>query len=106
MDSAAAGVAAIVGTAATVWYLRQRRSQRPSACKVWLVGAGPGAADLISVRGLNLLSRADVVVHDLLISLDLLQQARSDAQLINVGKSPTRKRFPQSEINKILDSYK
>ncbi len=70
--------------------------------KVWLVGAGPGDPDLISVRGLRLIQRADVVVHDRLVSPLLLAEANDAAETINVGKAPTKRRYPQSEINRIL----
>ena len=53
---------------------------------VYLVGAGPGAADLITVRGLRILQSADVVLHDALISPKLLQEARADAEVVSVGK--------------------
>ena len=69
---------------------------------VALVGAGPGAEDLITVRGLELLRGADVVLHDRLVSHKLLDGVRPDARVINVGKSDKRDRFPQSEINKLL----
>jgi uroporphyrin-III C-methyltransferase len=57
-----------------------------NAGNVYLVGAGPGAADLITVRGLRLLQSADVVLHDSLISAELLTEARADAEVISVGK--------------------
>lgn len=66
------------------------------------VGAGPGAVDLISLRGYLLLQRADVVLHDRLVSPKLLCCVKSGTKLINVGKAPQKKRFQQSEINKIL----
>lgn len=53
---------------------------------VYLVGAGPGAADLITLRGLRLLRSADVVLHDALIAPELLTEANSAAELIPVGK--------------------
>lgn len=53
---------------------------------VYLVGAGPGAADLITVRGLRVLQSADVVLTDALISPDLLNESRPDAQRLHVGK--------------------
>ena len=53
---------------------------------VYLVGAGPGAADLITVRGLRLLRAADVVLHDALISPELLAEVRADAEVLSVGK--------------------
>ena len=53
--------------------------------KVYLIGAGPGAADLITVRGAKLLSQAQVVLHDALIEPDMLDYA-PDARKIAVGK--------------------
>jgi uroporphyrin-III C-methyltransferase len=53
---------------------------------VYLIGAGPGAPDLITVRGLRLLRTADVVLHDALISSELLEEANPHAELISVGK--------------------
>ena len=70
--------------------------------KVFLVGAGPGDPELISVRGYKLLQSADVVLHDRLVAPQLIAEARPDAKIINVGKSPLKKRFPQAEINRIL----
>jgi uroporphyrin-III C-methyltransferase len=53
---------------------------------VYLVGAGPGAADLITVRGLSVLRAADVVLPDALISPDLLSHVRAEAEIVPVGK--------------------
>jgi uroporphyrin-III C-methyltransferase len=61
-------------------------TRRASPGTVYLVGAGPGAADLITVRGLRILSSADVVLHDALVSPELLAEARPDARLVSVGK--------------------
>lgn len=69
--------------------------------KVALVGAGPGAPDLITVRGLRRLQRAEVIIHDRLVSPALLAEAPS-ARRINVGKAPQRRRFPQDEIDRLL----
>src|SRR5438132_2434230 len=55
---------------------------------VYIVGAGPGNPDLITVRGLMCLREADVVLHDRLIDLHLLEEARPDAEIVNVGKEP------------------
>jgi uroporphyrin-III C-methyltransferase len=57
-----------------------------SAGVVYLVGAGPGAGDLITVRGLRVLRSADVVLHDALISPELLEEADPHAELVSVGK--------------------
>lgn len=69
---------------------------------VYLVGAGPGDPDLITRKGLRLLRAADVVVYDRLIPLELLDEARADAELVNASKQPTRHRLPQADINALL----
>ena len=71
---------------------------------VYLVGAGPGAADLVSLRGLRLLGEADVVVHDRLGTHDVLELARHDAARIDVGKSQGDHTMPQRDINALLIS--
>lgn len=69
---------------------------------VYLVGAGPGDPDLITVRGLRALRGADLVAYDRLVHPDLLLQAPESAQKIYVGKAPGRQAFSQSEINQLL----
>lgn len=69
---------------------------------VSLVGAGPGDPELITVKGLRRLRAADVVVHDALIGLALLEECRPGAEIVDVGKragGPTR---PQEWINRLL----
>lgn len=70
--------------------------------KVYLVGAGPGDPGLITVKGLDLLRRADVVAYDRLIPHELLNEIRPDAERIDVGKLPQKHRLDQSEINVLL----
>lgn len=70
--------------------------------KVYLVGAGPGDPELITVKGLKLLRLADVVLYDRLIPQELLSEVRSDAELIDVGKLPQKHRLPQEAINALL----
>ncbi len=70
--------------------------------KAYLVGAGPGRADLITVRGLRLLQRADVVIYDRLAAAELLDEIRADATLIFVGKQPGHHVANQLEINQLL----
>ena len=69
---------------------------------VYLVGAGPGDPRLITVRGLELLRRADVVIYDRLISPALLEEAPGDAELLYVGKTPGGPCIPQDAINGLL----
>jgi uroporphyrin-III C-methyltransferase len=68
---------------------------------VFLVGAGPGDADLLTVRASRLLGAADVVVHDRLVEGSLLELVRAGAELIDVGKEPGRF-TSQSMINDLL----
>jgi uroporphyrin-III C-methyltransferase len=75
------------------------------AGKVYLIGAGPGDPELITVKGLRYLHLADVVLYDRLISQELLQEARSGATLIYVGKGPGCHTMPQEQINAALVSY-
>jgi uroporphyrin-III C-methyltransferase len=70
---------------------------------VYLVGAGPGHADLLTVRGARLLAAADVIVHDRLVERSVLDLVRRDAELIDVGKEPGRF-TSQSMINDLLVS--
>ena len=70
---------------------------------VHLVGAGPGDPGLITVRGARLLRRADVIVYDRLVNPSLLAEARSDAEMVDVGKHPSRGgEHLQEEINELL----
>ena len=75
---------------------------RPAPGIVHLVGAGPGAADLVSLRGLRLLGEADVIVHDRLGTAAVLDLARRDAERIDVGKSQGDHTMPQQDINALL----
>ncbi len=69
---------------------------------VYLVGAGPGDPGLITVRGLDVLRSADVIMHDRLVPESLLDEARSDAVVIDVGKTPGGTSRSQREINGLL----
>ncbi|GIV75651.1 uroporphyrinogen-III C-methyltransferase [Litorilinea aerophila] len=70
--------------------------------KAYIVGAGPGRADLITVRGLRLLQQADVVIYDRLIAQELLDEIRPDAERIFVGKGPDHHTLEQDAINALL----
>ncbi len=69
---------------------------------VYLVGAGPGHPELITVRGLRLLRQADVVVWDRLIPAELLHEAPAHAELVYAGKVPGSHHLAQEEINALL----
>lgn len=73
--------------------------------KVYLVGAGPGDPGLMTVRGLQLLHAAQVVVYDQLVNPALLEQTCSKAQQIFVGKQAGRHSIAQNEINEVLVNY-
>lgn len=70
--------------------------------KVYLVGAGCGPSDLITLRGLRVLAAVDAVVYDALMDPDLLQMARADAEKIPAGKRSGHHSMPQAEINALL----
>ena len=69
--------------------------------KVWLVGAGPGDPDLLTVRAARLVANADVVVHDALVGDGVLALVNSRADVIDVGKRPGRG-VPQELTNELL----
>jgi uroporphyrin-III C-methyltransferase len=69
---------------------------------VWLVGAGPGDPDLLTLKAARIISAAQVVVHDGLVSDEILAMAPASARLINVAKSKSRHTLPQDEINRLL----
>lgn len=69
---------------------------------VYLVGAGPGDAGLLTLRGRELLGRADVVVYDALVNPDLLRLAPKSAEIIFGGKRAGKHVIPQEELNRLL----
>ena len=71
---------------------------RDALGEVWLVGAGCGAADLITVRGLRLIQRCDAIVYDDLIDEALLREAPAHAQRVYMGKRSGHHSAPQAEI--------
>jgi uroporphyrin-III C-methyltransferase len=73
--------------------------------QVWLVGAGPGDPELITVRALKLLQTADVIVYDRLVAPELLNYCREDALKIYVGKQRSLHSVPQEDINTLLVTH-
>lgn len=82
--------------------LRARRRQAATKGRVVLVGGGPGARDLITVRGRRALAEADVVVTDRLGPVELLRTLPVSVEIIDVGKTAGHHPVPQSEINRLL----
>jgi uroporphyrin-III C-methyltransferase len=77
---------------------------RPTG-QVWLVGAGPGDPELLTLKALKALQGADVVVHDGLVSDEILDLAPAAAQRISVAKRKSRHSYAQDEINRMLVAF-
>ena len=73
--------------------------------KVYLIGAGPGAADLITLRAARVLATADVVLIDDLVNRDLLAHCRSEVKVISVGKRAGCRSTPQDFIQRLMLRY-
>ena len=73
--------------------------------KVYLIGAGPGDPGLLTLRGKEIIEKADVVVYDRLVSPAILGLCNPKARMVDVGKMPTHHKVKQSEINKLLVQF-
>jgi uroporphyrin-III C-methyltransferase len=76
--------------------------QRASAQTVYLVGAGPGDPDLLTVKAIRLIRSADVILHDDLVPQAILEYASPSAEIVNVGKRCGTKTITQEEINALM----
>ena len=70
--------------------------------KVYLIGAGPGGPELLTLKAVRLLNEADVVIHDRLVSDEILKMVPRTTALLSVGKEPKRHPVTQAEINRLL----
>lgn len=70
--------------------------------EAYIVGAGPGDPGLVTIRAQQLISRADIVLHDCLVSDEILDFARKDAELVSVGKMARSRTITQHEINELI----
>lgn len=82
--------------------LARHMAQEPAPGKVDFVSAGPGDPDLLTLKARKLLDRADVVIHDRLVSAGILELVRREAQIIGVGKEGYGPSVSQSEINTLM----
>ncbi len=72
---------------------------------VWLVGAGPGDPELLTIKALKILRNADVIVHDGLVSDEILDLAPASTRRISVAKRKSRHSYSQDEINRMLTAF-
>jgi len=82
--------------------LEQHQSNSEATGIVWLIGAGPGSEDLLTLRAQRLLQEADVIVHDQLVPDAVVQMGRRDAEQISVGKAKGHHSFSQAQINTLI----
>src|SRR3954471_12715867 len=82
----------------------QSKNFAPGTGKVYLIGAGPGASDLITVRGARILAQADIVLHDALVTEEMLQLC-PQAVKVSVGKRSGQRSTAQTLINQQLVDY-
>jgi uroporphyrin-III C-methyltransferase len=78
---------------------------RGATGEVWLVGAGPGDPELLTLKALKVLQKAQVVVHDGLVSDEILALAPAEARRISVAKRKSRHSYSQDEINRMLVAF-
>lgn len=82
-----------------------QNSKNKTESAVYFISAGPGDPELFTLKGVKLLSKADVVLYDRLVSPEILAHSRKDALKINVGKTRDLHRYKQDEINDLIRKY-
>lgn len=82
--------------------MREKVTTEPADGKLWIVGAGPGDPDLLTVKALRVIERADVLVYDRLVAQSILMLTPPTAPRIFVGKTRGHHSLPQDEINTLL----
>ena len=82
--------------------LRGGEGKARAVGKVWLIGAGPGDPELLTLKAVRVLKSADVVVHDRLVAAEILDLAPEGARRLYVGKQKARHALPQDDINALL----
>ncbi len=70
--------------------------------RVYLTGAGPGDIELLTVKALRVIQKADVIIYDRLANREILDEAKSGCEFIYVGKEDSHHTLPQEKINEIL----
>lgn len=99
------GDAILLGNARKAQKLLEEKLQATSNKKesaVYFIGAGPGDPELITLKAVNLIAKADVILYDRLVSPIILTHARKDSTKINVGKTRDLHRYSQDEINQLI----
>ena len=91
-----------MGPAEAERLLADHAAQGSGRGMVWLIGAGPGAEDLLTLRAQRVLQQADVIVHDQLVPVAVVEMGRRDAEQICVGKARGHHSFSQAQINTLL----
>ena len=76
--------------------------KKPENCKIYLIGAGPGDPELLTLKAKRAIEESDAILYDQLVNPEILQHARPGTELVFVGKSKGRHVVPQEEINKLL----
>lgn len=94
------GEAALIGALEALLSEARHASNEPG--RVALIGAGPGDPELLTLKARRLLHEADVVIHDRLVSADILELARREAIVIEVGKTPNGPSWKQDDINALM----